>query len=122
MPEPARTADLKSVHATFEALFNAGDLDGLVNLYEPDALIVPSPAGPARGHAAIREALSGFLSLGGKIAMTTISIFEAADGLALIHCNWWLTGGSTDLTGKSAEVLRRQPDGRWLYVIDNPWA
>ncbi len=122
MPEPSRTADLKSVHATFESLFNARDLDGLVNLYEPDAVIVPSPEGPARGHAAIREALSGFLSLGGKISLTTSAIFEAADGLALIHCDWSLKGGTTELAGKSAEVLRRQHDGRWLYVIDNPWA
>jgi hypothetical protein len=24
-------------------------------------------------------------------------------------------------TGVSSDVLRRQPDGRWLIAIDNPW-
>ena len=27
-----------------------------------------------------------------------------------------------ELSGITAEVARRQPDGRWLYVIDNPYA
>jgi ketosteroid isomerase-like protein len=25
------------------------------------------------------------------------------------------------LTGQNADVLRRQPDGSWRFVIDNPW-
>jgi ketosteroid isomerase-like protein len=29
-------------------------------------------------------------------------------------------GASISMGGTTAEVLRRQPDGRWLYVIDNP--
>jgi hypothetical protein len=24
------------------------------------------------------------------------------------------------MEGESAEVARRQPDGRWLYVVDHP--
>jgi ketosteroid isomerase-like protein len=25
------------------------------------------------------------------------------------------------LTANNADVLRRQPDGTWRFVIDNPW-
>ena len=110
------------MHAKFESLFNAGDVEGLLGLYEPDAILNPSPEGPVRGHEAIGAALKGFLAIGGKMTVTTRSVFEGPDGIALTHGEWSLTGGSKDLAGNTAEVLRRQPDGRWLYVIDNPWA
>ena len=52
----------------FIKLFNSGDLDGLVrDMYEDDAVLVPSPGTSATGKAAIREALQGFLSMGGNI-------------------------------------------------------
>ena len=108
------------MHARFESLFNAGDEEGLVNLYETDAVLYPSTEGPVRGKEAIRTALQGFIRIGGKISIRTLATFVAND-IALTHGEWTLSGGATDLTGKSAEVLRRQPDGRWLYVIDNPW-
>jgi ketosteroid isomerase-like protein len=36
----------------------------------------------------------------------------------------WATapGGSPlELAGRFTDVVRRQPDGRWLFVIDNPY-
>jgi ketosteroid isomerase-like protein len=109
------------MHAKFEALFNAGDLEGLVALYEPDAILNPSPDRTARGTAAIRATMQEFLALGGKIRIITTAVFEGS-GIALTHGDWALTGGNVELAGKTAEVLRQQPDGQWLYVIDNPWA
>jgi ketosteroid isomerase-like protein len=39
---------------------------------------------------------------------------------------WSFTGTGTDgqpvtLSAQNADVLRRQPDGTWRFVIDNPW-
>jgi ketosteroid isomerase-like protein len=39
---------------------------------------------------------------------------------------WQLTatgpdGSPISMTGHSAEVARRQPDGSWRFVIDNPF-
>jgi ketosteroid isomerase-like protein len=109
------------MHSIFEALFNDGDLDGLTALYEPDAVLNPSVKGLVCGTDAIRAALQGFLALGGRISITTTAVFEGPGGLALTHGEWSLRGGSTELAGKTAEVLRQQPDGKWLYAIDNPW-
>ncbi len=109
------------MHTQFQSLFNAGDLNGLVALYEPDA-VLNLPQGTVRGHAAIREALNGFLSVGGKVSLTEAGVLEGPGGIALTHCTWKLTGGSVELGGKTAEVPRRQPDGNWLYLIDNPYA
>jgi ketosteroid isomerase-like protein len=39
---------------------------------------------------------------------------------------WKLTGTRPDgqaiaLEGLSSDVVRQQPDGRWLVIIDDPW-
>jgi ketosteroid isomerase-like protein len=46
--------------------------------------------------------------------------FEAGD-LALVHWSWTmrLTDGR-EAEGATAEVLRRQADGSWKFLIDNP--
>src|SRR5688572_3944876 len=120
MTKPFGAPAVRDMHATFESLFNARDVDGLVALYEPDAILNASPEAPATGKDSIRAAIQAFLAIGDTIRITTRSVFEA-EGIALTHGDWTLKGGTTELTGKTAEVLRRQPDGRWLYVIDNPW-
>lgn len=35
---------------------------------------------------------------------------------------WTLTVGDESMSGVTAEVAQRQPDGGWLYVIDHPYA
>jgi ketosteroid isomerase-like protein len=121
MAQTAPVSDPKDMHAKFVALFNAGDVDGLMSLYEPEAVMNPSPGKEVRGTEAIGAALNGFLGLGGQIAIDTLVVFEGPGGIAMTHGAWKLTGGSMELSGKTAEVLRRQADGRWLYIIDNPW-
>jgi len=51
-------------------------------------------------------------------------VFEA-DDLALSFADWSLTGAGPDgeaveMSGQTSDVLRRQPDGTWRFVIDNP--
>ncbi|MCC6196607.1 MAG: DUF4440 domain-containing protein, partial [Burkholderiales bacterium] len=59
----ARTPD--DVHPLFARYFAEADMAGLISLYEPDAVLLPQPGAVARGHAAIREALNGFLAMKG---------------------------------------------------------
>ena len=46
---PARSPE--EVDALFEKALNAGDIDGLVALYEPDATLIPQPGQEAKGRA-----------------------------------------------------------------------
>ena len=43
---PATTP--QQIHRLFEEMFNAGDIDGLMTLYEPDSALVPQPGNVAR--------------------------------------------------------------------------
>ena len=112
------------IYADFAKCFNEGDMEGLLNLYEPDAVFVRGPGDHRSGHAAIREALQELLDTGGKISFKTRHAVQHGDILMLSN-EYTLQGSGADgklftVTGKTAEVLRRQPDGRWLYIIDHP--
>jgi ketosteroid isomerase-like protein len=103
----------------FETLFAAGDLDGLVELYEPEAVFTNS-RGAHAGSVAIRNVLQGYLNTGASIRMNESVAFEAGE-LALVHWSWTMTfpDGRT-ANGATAEVLRKSTDGTWKFVIDNP--
>ena len=115
----------EDTHRLFAEHFNAGDLDALVALYEDGAAFVPQPGEVVTGKVAIREALQGFLSTGGKIEIKTRYAVRSGD-TALLSGEWRLSGtgqdgAPLDMGGKTAEVVRRQSDGRWLYAVDHPF-
>jgi uncharacterized protein (TIGR02246 family) len=119
------TTDPDQLHRDFESRFNDGDVDGLVALYEPDATLIPSPGLTATGAGEIGEALKGFLAMQGRITLDTRLVVTVGD-LAYLSNTWTLDGKDADgnpstVGATTAEVARRQADGRWLYVIDNPW-
>jgi ketosteroid isomerase-like protein len=111
--EPAEASTL------FERYFAEGDLDGLMSLYEEGA-VFPTTHGTSTGHDEIRATLKAYLDSGAKLMFGTSLVFPAGE-LALIHTPWTMQmpdGASPE--GATAEVVRRQSDGSWKYVIDNP--
>ena len=53
----------------FSEALNAGDLDALVALYEPQAVFVSEPGQTVSGTEAIRAVLSAFVSMKPKITL-----------------------------------------------------
>ena len=120
---PATTPE--QIHRLFEEAFNAGDLDALMELYQPDAALIAQPGSVAYGSEQARAALQGFLALKGRITLDTKLVVTVGD-LAYLANRWSLTGTDPDgnpvvLGATTAEVARRQADGGWRYVIDNAW-
>jgi ketosteroid isomerase-like protein len=104
---------------------NPGTLDALMTLYEPDAAFASQPGSLAHRPAGVRESLAAFIAMKGTLDLKVTRVLEAG-GLALVAGVWSFTGTAPDgaavtLTGHNADVLRRQPDGSWRFVIDNPW-
>jgi uncharacterized protein (TIGR02246 family) len=116
----------EQIPGLFEQAFNASDLEALMALYEPDAALIPQPGVVAEGSAAIRDSLRWFIDRGGQITLDAKLVLRVGD-LAFLSNRWSLTGGTmpdgspAELGATTAEVARRQPDGAWLYVIDNAW-
>lgn len=111
-------------HQDFAAAFNSGDTEVLLSLYEPDAALVPEPGTVATGHPEIGAALKQFQAVGTMTAETRYCI-EIGD-VALASAAWRISGTgpdaeSVEVSGTSADLLRRQSDGRWLLVVDHPF-
>jgi ketosteroid isomerase-like protein len=119
------TASPEQVLESILAGINSGDLDSLMPLYEREAAFATEPGSLAPGAAGIRDALRGFIAMNGTLDLEVTRILEV-DDLALVIGVWSFAGTGPDggpvrLEAKNADVLRRQADGTWRFVIDNPW-
>jgi uncharacterized protein (TIGR02246 family) len=115
--------DPQQMHELFAKFFNSKDIDGLVSLYEPDAILASAPGESARGTKQIRASLEALLAMDLTVEFGEKTIVLEADGLALTHGTWKLVtkDGSPAGEATTAEVARRGTDGTWRYVLDNPW-
>jgi ketosteroid isomerase-like protein len=106
-----------------EPMHSGSSTDGLMSLYDPEAIFVPRPGETVAGAEGIREVLNGFLQLAETF---TLEHGNQSDGLALLLDDWTLegrdpAGNSIQMADRTAGVARRQADEGWRIVIDNPW-
>jgi ketosteroid isomerase-like protein len=119
------TATPEQVLEAIVSGINSGDLESLMPLYESEAAFATEPGRLAHGAAGVSEALTGFISMNGKLELEVTRVVEV-DDLALVIGVWSFDGTGPDgepvhLEARNADVLRRQTDGTWRFVIDNPW-
>ena len=120
---PARTPE--EVAQLWAESFTAGDLEALVELYEADATLVPQPGEVVTGVGAIREVLSALLATEPTFNLEARKVLHTGD-IALSFADWTLSGTGPDgeaieMAAQTSDVLRRQGDGTWRFVIDNPF-
>lgn len=112
------------IHDLFRDAYNTGDLDTVVALYEPAAVLV-TEGRHLVGHQAIRQAFQNFFQRRARMTIHTVAVIQS-DNVAILHGAWVLepiVAGSAELTtrGLSTELVRRQSDGAWLFAIDSPY-
>jgi uncharacterized protein (TIGR02246 family) len=120
-----RPSNPEDVDRLFGERVNAGDLEGVVALYEPTATLVRQDRSSATGTEEIRKELGQLMALKPQITMNVSRIVSDGDGIAVLHDEWHLTGTAPDgkpvmLSGRASEVVRRQRDGTWRFVVDDP--
>lgn len=102
-----------------------GDLDSAVELYEPDAIFVVSPDNVVTGRSEIRAVLAG-MAAGGIGSIDAVTVVPSTDGtLAVTRTKGHVTtvgpnGEPVTMPFHSVEVVRKQSDGTWQFVIDDP--
>jgi uncharacterized protein (TIGR02246 family) len=115
----------EGLYVLYEGYMNEGDLDGVLSLYAADARFVLADGRTAEGLPAIRRLLTPFVAAGPVLQMVPRRVTIAGD-VASLSCDWRLSRRlesgreEPEMAGVSHDVARRQPDGRWLYVIDEP--
>lgn len=110
--EQARTPE--DLTRLFVERANAKDAEGLALLYEEDAVMAYPPGSRTVGREAIRRFWED--------ALPHLPAFEPEPPLpTLISGELALTSTPPkDGAGARAQVVRRQPDGTWLRVLDQP--
>jgi uncharacterized protein (TIGR02246 family) len=103
---------------------NSGNVDAAVALYEPNATFMAEPGKPVTGHAAIRQLMAGMMATKPKLTMKVPIVVQNGE-LALLVSDYTVVstgpdGKQTSISARGTEVVRRQADGNWLFVIDNP--
>jgi ketosteroid isomerase-like protein len=91
----------------------AGDADGMAALYEPGAILDCGKGRTAVGREAIREFYAGLIAQGRKFEL-------GQQRPAFVNGDVALTSTGLPNGDVTAEVARRQADGAWLWVIDQP--
>ena len=100
-----------------EAVGN-GDLEAALALYEPEAAM-PNEQGEVRsGTDALREGMAPFIATKPDLSAEVEKVIRAGD-IALLYSRWSMTKPEPG-SGRTVAVARRQPDGTWRFIIDDP--
>jgi uncharacterized protein (TIGR02246 family) len=105
--------------------YAAKDLDAMMRLFDPDAVWVSAEGDVVAGSDAIRGVFRDFLRLDATYETDDEQLAQA-DGVALLSARWRIHGTDADgapveISGRTADVLRRNAEGEWRYAIDSPF-
>jgi uncharacterized protein (TIGR02246 family) len=121
----ADQAGIRSADSAFMAAANAGDADQVAEVYAEDGSVLAPNLPPQKGRDAVRAFWGGFLdayTVRFEIASDTI---EGRGDLAYNQGHYRFTAvpkakGAPGIAdeGKFLEILKKQRDGSWKYVVD----
>jgi ketosteroid isomerase-like protein len=114
MNEAAVALNPEDVTRLVAERLNAGDAAGVAALYEPQAVLAYPIDNPIVGREAIQQVYRKMVDAGIKFAIENPLPTVRFENLALASTR------SADNTGLRVQVLRCQPDGSWLRIIDRP--
>ncbi|MDJ0926728.1 MAG: nuclear transport factor 2 family protein [Gammaproteobacteria bacterium] len=116
----------RRVDELFQEAMNEGDLEKAMALYDDNAVFVQEPGKPAiSGLDNIREVIRNFQSIKPELKVEVMQFVEAGD-VAFFTLKWEIMGTSTEgdeihMSSYDGNVVKRQPDGSWKTIIDNPF-
>ncbi len=100
-----------------EAISN-GDVDAVIAMYEPEAAMPNQQGEVVSGTDALRQMLAPFIASKPDLKVEVEKVIQAGD-IALTHSSWRMTKPEP-VSGRAIEIARRQQDGTWPYVVDDP--
>ncbi len=108
----------------FARRLNAGNLEGIVAMYEPDARFVTRSGETLVGRDQIRKVLADLIGAKTRLQSKVVQTVTVGD-VAVLYTDFHGTtvegsGKTVEFHHKAIEVLRRQPDGAWRLIVGDP--
>jgi uncharacterized protein (TIGR02246 family) len=108
----------------FEQHLNAGDLDAVISMYEPEARFVTQTGETLVGRDAIRKVLGDMIETKTQFHSQVVRAAIVGE-IAQLYTDFEGTreddsGKTVPVHAKAIEVLRRQPDGTWKLIMGDP--
>lgn len=115
--------DIDTLYDFWQERLNTADLEGLVDLYVEDVTYINPEGKLMVGKSRVRDDFTALIALKPQIVLGNRKHLTYHD-TALTTNHWKLTittpdGKQQELTGGGIEVLRKQADGGWRYIIDD---
>jgi ketosteroid isomerase-like protein len=114
---PAKSPE--EICSLFQEYMAEGDNDGVLSLYDPEAIILDKSGEVKKGEEGLRQNLAPFADAKARFDFTIKQVIQTGD-IALMHTKWNVSGPET-MTVYAIEVARRQPDGTWRWLIGDPF-
>ncbi|MCL6417369.1 DUF4440 domain-containing protein [Aestuariirhabdus sp. Z084] len=111
-------------HEYWASAFNANDLEWICSLYTDTAMSRNPDNSDSTGIETICESLRRFMNAAQSIELETL--YEMRNGdIALLRSSYTYhilseDGESLSHSGSGIEIVQRQSDGTWLFMIDHP--
>ena len=117
----------KAVHKAVMRMTNAyhdRDINAVMASYEPSMFVVFEPENPISDLDKLRKKFEESFAINPKFTYSGHEVFVHGD-LAYHFAPWTMKGTAPDGTeitgnGLSVAVLRKQSNGEWLIIFDNP--
>ncbi len=116
--------DVLNAIQTMTSNFQANDIAGVMASFETEATVVFEPGSLVSDAAQLEQMFAGMAAVNPVFEYAGHEVIVNGD-IAVHIAPWSMTGKTPDgqelvQSGLSIAVLRRQPDGSWKMVIDNP--
>ncbi len=116
--------DVLNAIQTMTSNFQGNDIAGVMASYETEATVVFEPGSPVSDAEQLEQMFAGMATVKPVFEYAGHEVIVNGD-IAMHIAPWSMTGITLDgqeleQSGLSIAVLRRQPDGSWKMVIDNP--
>jgi uncharacterized protein (TIGR02246 family) len=102
----------------FQQYMAAGDLDAVLSVFDPEAVLVNWSGEVKQGRDGLRGELAPFAAMQTRFAFTIKQVIQSGD-IALMHTEWQVSFPQR-VSVYAIEVARRQPAGTWRWLIGDP--
>ncbi|WP_164914246.1 YybH family protein [Aquimarina sediminis] len=120
---PEQQNVLKAIQKMTNAFHNK-DIAEVMASYEPNAQVIFEPKTPITDSTVLKEMFQQAFAINPRFSYSGHEVF-VNDRIATHFAPWTMTGMAPDGTeikqsGLSVAMLRKQDNGEWLIIFDNP--